>query len=115
MQGVALGNKLLWFESHCRHIFYVANSFERVLALAFGIKLGLFESHYWHISLYSQGTRKRARSGVKKQTTLVRVPVSAYFFYVTISFERVLVVAFGNKLRWFECHCRHVSLCSQLS
>jgi len=27
--------------------------------------------------------------------------------------QRVLAVAFGNKLRWFESHCRHISLCSQ--
>jgi hypothetical protein len=29
---------------------------------------------------------------------------------VTLAVERVLAVAFGNKLRWFESHYQHISL-----
>jgi len=39
--AVAFGNKLCWFESHYRHIFYVAQAVEHVLAVA-------FETHNTH-------------------------------------------------------------------
>ena len=35
------------------------------------------------------------------------------FPYVAQAVERVLEAAFGNKLRWFESHYRHISLYSQ--
>jgi len=35
----SLRNKIFCFESHDRHIFYLAHAFERFLALAFGSKL----------------------------------------------------------------------------
>ena len=56
MPAVAVGNKLCWFESHYRHIFYVAKTVERVLAVAFGNEQRWFESHYRHISLCSPGS-----------------------------------------------------------
>jgi len=31
--------------------------------------------------------------------------------YVAKAFERMLAVAFGNKLFWFESHYRRISLC----
>jgi len=34
------------------------------------------------------------------------------FLYVAQAVQRVLAVAFGNKLCWFESHDRHISLCS---
>jgi hypothetical protein len=47
-----------------------------------------------------------AQSGLRKQTTLFRFPLSAYFSMLPIK-------AFGNKLRWFESLYRRVSQCSQ--
>jgi len=140
--AVAFGNKRCWFESHYRHIslcsqgswtrvnsslrkqtvlvrvplsayfFMQPKQFERMLAPAFGNKLCWFESHYRHISLCSPGSWKRVSSSLRKQTVLVRVPLSAYFFMQPKQFERVLAPAFGNKLCWFESHYRHISLCS---
>ena len=52
----------------------------------------------------------RARSSLRKQTMLVRVPLSAYF-YVAKADECGLAVAFVNKLILFESHYRHI-LCS---
>ena len=72
-------------------------------------KLCWFESHYRHISLCSPGSWMRASSRLRKQTMLVRVPL---FLYVAQVVECVLAVAFGNKLRWFQSHYRHISLCS---
>jgi len=40
-------------------------------------------------------------------------PTIGIFLNVTHAVERVLGVAFGNKLRWFESHYQHISLCSQ--
>ena len=40
-------------------------------------------------------------------------PTVGIFPYVAKAVERVRAVAFGNKLRWFESHCRHISLYSQ--
>ena len=40
-------------------------------------------------------------------------PIVVIFLYVAKALERVLAVAFGNKLRWLESHFRHISLCSQ--
>ena len=62
---------------------YVAKALERVLGVAFG------KNHV--------GSR----------------PTVGIFPYVAKALERVPGVAFGNKLRWFESHCRHISLCSQ--
>jgi len=39
-------------------------------------------------------------------------PTIGIFLYVAQEVERVLTVAFGNKLCWFESHYRHISLCS---
>ena len=52
----------------------------------------------------------RARSSLRKQTMLVRVTLSAYF-YVAQAVERALALAFVNKLILFESHYRHI-LCS---
>jgi len=46
-----------------------------------------------------------ASSSLHKQTMLVRVPPSAYF-YVAHTDERTVAVAFVNKLCWFESY-RH--------
>jgi len=51
-----------------------------VLAAAFAKKLCWFESHYRHISLCGPGSWTRASSSLQKQTMLVRVPLSSYFF-----------------------------------
>ena len=40
----------------------------------------------------------------------VRVPV---FLYVAQAVERVLAVAFGNKLCWFESNYRHIFYVTQ--
>jgi len=53
---------------------------EHVLAVAFGKKLCWFESHYRHISLCGPGSWTHASSSLRKETILVRVPLSAYFF-----------------------------------
>ena len=94
--GVAFGNKLRWFESHDRHIFYVAQAVECVLAVAFGNKLRWFESHCWHISLCSQGTGTRASSSLWKQTMLVWVPLSAYFFMYPYDWKHLLMGIVGH-------------------
>jgi len=47
-----------------------------------------------------------ASSSLRKQTMLVRVPLSAYF-YVAQAHERMLAVAIVNKVCWFESHHRH--------
>jgi len=47
--AVVFVNKLCWFKSHYRHIFYVTQAGERVLAVAFVNKLCWFEYYYWHI------------------------------------------------------------------
>ena len=39
-------------------------------------------------------------------------PTIGIFLYVAQAVERVLAVALGNKLCWFESHYRHISLCS---
>jgi len=52
----------------------------------------------------------RASSSLRKQTMLVGVPLSAYF-YVAQADERMLAVAIVNKVCWFESHYRHI-LCS---
>jgi len=39
-------------------------------------------------------------------------PTIGIFLYVAKAGERVLAVAFGNKLCWFEPHHWHISLCS---
>ena len=57
----------------------VAQAVERVLAVAFRNKLIWFESHYRHISLCSPGSWTRTSSSLRKQTVLVRVPLLAYF------------------------------------
>ena len=56
----------------------VARAVEHMLAVAFGNKLCWFQSRYWHISLCSPGSWKRASSSLRKQTMLVQVPLSAY-------------------------------------
>ena len=48
--------------------------------VALGNKLCWFESHYRHISLCSPGRWTRASGNLRKQTVLVRVPLSVYFF-----------------------------------
>jgi len=58
----------------------LAQAVEGMLAVAFGNKLRWFESHYRHISLCSPGSWTRASSSLRKQTMLVRVPISAYLF-----------------------------------
>ena len=35
-------------------------------------------------------------------------PTIGIFLYVAQASERVLAVAFGKKLRWFESHYRHI-------
>jgi len=40
-------------------------------------------------------------------------PIIGIFLYVAQAVERVLAVAFGNKLCWFESHYRRISLCSR--
>jgi len=106
MPAAAFWNKLRWFESHFRDIFYVAQAikhvlgvawiklrwidsnqhisylaqaFERVLGVAW-TKLRWFDSHQ-HISLCSPGSSMCARNSIKKITTMVRFTVSAYFIY----------------------------------
>ena len=37
-------------------------------------------------------------------------PTISIFLYVAQAVERMLVVAFGNELRWFESHYWHISL-----
>ena len=59
---------------------YVTQAVERVLEPAFGKKLCWFESHLLHISLCSPGSKRRGSSSLWKQTMLVRVPLTAYFF-----------------------------------
>ena len=76
--AAAFGNKLRWFESHHRHISLCRPG--SWTGVAFGNKLRWFESHYRHTSLCSPGCWMRARSSIKKLTTLVRFPPSAYFF-----------------------------------
>ena len=90
---------------------YVAQAVEGVLAVVFGNKLYWFESHTQHISLRSPGRWTRASSSLRKQTVLVRVPLSI-ILYVAQAVERVLAVAFGNKLCWFESQSQHISVCS---
>jgi len=109
--AVDFGNKLCWFESHYRHIC-VAQAAERVLAVAFGNKLCWFVSHYQHISLCGPGRWTRASSSLRKKTMFVPSPTISIFLYVAQADERVLAVAFGNKLCRFESHYRHISLCS---
>jgi len=58
----------------------VAQAVELVLAVAFKNKLCWFKAYYRHISLCSPGSWMRASSSLRKQTMLVRVPLSAYFF-----------------------------------
>jgi len=58
----------------------VAQAVQRVLAVDFENKLCWFEDHYRHISLCSPGSWTRASNSLRKQTMLVRVPLSAYFF-----------------------------------
>jgi len=58
----------------------IAQAVEHIPAVAFGNKLHWFESPYRHISLGSPGNWMRARSSIKKLTTLVRFPLAPYFF-----------------------------------
>jgi len=58
----------------------VAHAVQRMPAAAFRSKLLWFESYYRHISLCSPDSWTRARSSLRKQSTLVRVPLLAYFF-----------------------------------
>jgi len=51
-----------------------------------------------------------ASSSLRKQTTLVWVSLSAYFFVAQVV-EHVLAVAFRNKLCCFKSHYSHISLC----
>jgi hypothetical protein len=53
-----------------------------------------------------------AGSSLRKQTMLVRVPLSAYF-YVAQADERALAVAFINKLCSLESHYRHIFYVAQ--
>ena len=41
-------------------------------------------------------------------------PTIGIFLYVAHAVECVLEAEFRNKLRWFESHYRHISLCSYL-
>src|SRR5215469_14685843 len=85
---------------------YVTKRVQRRLAVAFGNKLfGSRPNIGRHISLRNE--KGRSSSGLRKETMLVRVRVSAgIFLYVTIRVERRLAVAFGNKLCWFESQYR---------
>jgi len=53
----------------------------------------------------------RASGSLWKQT-VYSSPNIRIFLYVAQAFERMLAVAFGNKLCWFESHYRRISLCS---
>jgi hypothetical protein len=133
----AFGNKLRWFDFWYRHISpcspvrpsetsYVGSTLAIGIFLylynqAFGNKLRWFDSCYRYISVFSQ-------SGLRKQTTLVRLLLSAYFCIYTIRPSETNYVgstlaiviflylanrAFGNKLRWFESCYWHISVFSQ--
>jgi len=73
--AVALGSKLSCSSPTIGIFLYVAQAVQRMLAVAFGNKLRWFESHYRHISLCSPGSLTRASSSLRKQATLVRVPL----------------------------------------
>jgi len=92
----------------------VAQAVQRVLAVAFGNKLSWIESHCRHISLCSQLSWTRASSSLREKNYIGSSTTMGIFLYVVNSVECVLAVAIGNKLRWFESHCRHISLCTQL-
>jgi len=78
--GVDFGNNYVGSSPTIGIFLYVAQAVERVLATAFENKLCWFESHYRHISLCSPGSLTRASSSLRKQSMLVRIPLSAYFF-----------------------------------
>jgi len=39
-------------------------------------------------------------------------PTIGIFLYVAQAVERMIVVAFGNKVCWFESHYQRIYLCS---
>jgi len=69
----------------------LAQTVERVLAVAFRNKLCWFESHYQYISLCSPGSWTCASSSLWKQTMLVRVQLSAYFFMYPYDWKHLLM------------------------
>ena len=54
----------------------------------------------------------RASSSLRKKNYDGSSPTIGIFLYVAQAVERVLAVAFGKKLCWFESHYQHISLCS---
>jgi hypothetical protein len=54
----------------------------------------------------------RASSSLRKQTVGSN-PNIGMFLYVVQAVERLLAVAFRNKLCWFESEYQHISLCSR--
>ena len=40
-------------------------------------------------------------------------PTSGIFLYVAQAVERLIAVAYGNKVFWFAFYYRHISLCPQ--
>ena len=94
MLAVAFGNYVC--SSLTIGIFlYVAQTVESVLAVAFGNKLCWFESHYRHISVCSPGSWTHASSRLRKQTMLVQVPLSAYFFTYPYDWKHLLMWIVG--------------------
>jgi len=72
-------------------VLYVAQPVERVLVTAFGNKVSWFESHYRHISSCSPASWTRVSTSLRKQTMLVRVPLSAYFFMYPYEWKYLLM------------------------
>ena len=77
--------------------FYVVQAVERALTLAFVKKNQFGSSPTIGIFLCSPGRWRRASSSFRKQTMLVRVPLSAYF-YVAQADEGTLAVAFVKTM-----------------
>jgi len=80
MLAVDFGNNYVGSSPTIGIFLYVARPVEPVLATAFGNKLCWVESHYPHISLCSSGISTRVITSLRKQSILVRVQLSAYFF-----------------------------------
>jgi hypothetical protein len=108
----AFGKKLIWFESRYRHYSLCCpvmsskkNTLVPVPLSAYFIcrQVRSSETNYVCSNLAFGIFLYVAHSGLRKRTTLARVPLSACFYMNPIR-------AFGNELRWFESRHRPISI-----